>query len=61
MPIVRPPLSNDSSRDKDVNLDFGTEEGIESSHDYELDELLRKLSARQWFATADEGFPFWSF
>ena len=61
MPIARPTIPDDSSQGRDVNLDFGTEEGIESSHDYELDELLRKLSARQWFATADEGFPFWSF
>ncbi len=61
MPIAKPTLPDHSSRDKDVNLDFGTEEGIESSRDYELDELLRKLSSRQWFATADEGFPFWSF
>ncbi len=61
MAIAKTTLPNHSSRDKDVNLDFGTEEGIESRHDYELDELLRKLSVDKWFAIADEGFPFWSF
>jgi len=57
MSTVKRPLPDDFPQVDDVNWAFGTEEGIEGP-DYELDEILRKLTFSQWFTTAEEDIPF---
>jgi len=58
MSIVKPRHHDDTPPANDVNWAFGTEEGIEQQ-DYELDEILRKLTLSQWFATVEERSWFW--